>query len=69
MARKKFELNEEEEEKAEEFIEQQLEKSKESGTIYDRFSYEFNPTSIGTSVTIIDNYLDEKENLTDVSNW
>lgn len=58
MLRTEFSLNEKEEKKAENFIKNQIEKDYSQGTVYDRFVYKFNPTSIGTILTLKDSLLE-----------
>ena len=63
----KFELSESEHAKAKEWIESKPKTY--GGAIGGRFSYVFTPTSIGTSVKVVDN-LDKSElDVTDYDMW
>lgn len=43
--------------------------SDKTGTIGDRFSYRFTPTSLGTIISVIDSLTNEEIDITDYSKW
>ena len=63
-----FSLTEEQKIKLDEWKSQQVEKDK-VGTIGDRYTYSFTPTSLGIIVIVKDNVTNSEINLTDFSNW
>ena len=63
-----FKLTEEQKIKLDEWKSQQVEKDK-VGTIGDRYTYSFTPTSLGIIVIVKDNVTNSEINLTDFSNW
>ena len=63
-----FSLTEEQKIKLDEWKSQQAEEDK-VGTIGDRYTYSFTPTSLGIIVIIKDNVTNSEINLTDFSNW
>jgi len=63
-----FKLTEKQKIKLDEWKSQQVEKDK-VGTIGDRYTYSFTPTSLGIIVIVKDNVTNSEINLTDFSNW
>ena len=63
-----FKLTEEQKIKLDEWKSQQVEKDK-VGTIGDRYTYSFTPTSLGLIAFVKDNVTNSEINLTDFSNW
>jgi hypothetical protein len=65
-----FTLESKELKDAQKWIKSQMKKhGKNIGTIGDRFSYRFTPTSIGVGISVIDNLSKEEKNVTDYSCW
>ena len=65
----KFEISDKEQEKINEWINSQRLKKTLSSTSGGRFSYIFNQTSIGYTVGVIDNLLNESLDVTDYDLW
>ena len=65
----KFELNETESKKAEEFLEKHRHPEVYKGAIGGHINFIFTPTSIGDACTIHCSICDEKENITDYDCW
>ena len=63
-----FSLTEEQKIKLDEWKSQQAEEDK-VGTIGDRYTYSFTPTSLGLATVVKDNVTNSEINLTDFSNW
>lgn len=64
-----FEMSDTEEAKAKAWEATQLEKNNCMPTLGERFSYTFTPTSIGVAVSVTDNMLNEKLDVTDYDLW
>ena len=66
-----FKLSEKEAKAAEKFIKKQMKKETiyDGGAIGGRFSYVFTIMSIGNSVEVVDNVLNEKKDVTDMDSW
>jgi hypothetical protein len=64
-----FKLEGTELEAAREFIKTQMEKDPHLPTVGERWTYQFTPTGLGTTVSIEDNLLHDVKDLTDWSCW
>ena len=69
MAKYKFELDETETQKFEDWKKKQKEKDPHIPTAGERWTFMFTPTGLGTVVEVKDNLLKEKIDLTDWENW
>lgn len=64
-----FDLNEKEEKAINEWIIAQRKKKEKTTTIGGRFTFCFTPTGVGVGISIIDNLLGDKIDVTDYDCW